>query len=93
MLKRWEFVDSSNPASLARPVGHAPDHLAPPKTEKPLAGCGALQRLSVEKVGDKSPSISGREQSILKKHAVCANEASLIDQSPLSAIVSIEHPP
>jgi len=26
-LKGWEFVDSSNPGSLSRPVGHAPDHL------------------------------------------------------------------
>ena len=37
------------------------------------------------------PNISGRELNILKKHAVCANEASSINQSPLSATLNIEH--
>jgi hypothetical protein len=52
---------------------------------KPCSGSG-------RKVWRQAPNISGREQNILKKHAVCANEASLINQSLLSAIVSIEHP-
>jgi hypothetical protein len=70
-----------------------------PKLEKPLAR--AVKPCSGSRRGRKntkrtsptrSKTFQGREQNILKKHAVCANEASFINQSPLSAILSIEHP-